>query len=329
MADKPVVLSGIQPSGNLHLGNYIGAIKQWVAHQDEKQNFFCVVDLHAITVPQDPKILNQKIRELSALYIACGIDPDKSVIFVQSHNPDHAQLGWILNCFTGIGQLERMTQYKDKAAKQKQIVSVGLFDYPVLMAADILLYHTDEVPVGDDQKQHIELARDIAQRFNHRYKQQIFTLPKPVIGELGARIMSLQDPLSKMSKSDPNQNGTINLLEDVDTIHKKVMRAVTDSGTEIRFAKDKPALSNLLQIYSELSGKSISQLEQTYAGKGYGIFKKDLAEVVINTIKPIQEKYKEAGDSSNIEQVLDAGAERARKVSSQTLKLVEQTVGLG
>jgi len=227
MDNKPRVFSGIQPSGNLHLGNYIGALKQWQDKQDNRENFFCIVDLHSITVPQDPKILKQKIKELAALYIACGIDPEKSVVFVQSHNPDHAQMGWILNCFTGVGQMERMTQYKDKSSKN-DFVSMGLFDYPVLMAADILLYQTDEVPVGNDQKQHVELTRDIAQRFNNRYNHEIFKLPQPIISQVGARIMSLQDPLSKMSKSDTNENWAINLLDDLDLVTKKIKRAVTD-----------------------------------------------------------------------------------------------------
>ncbi len=323
------MFSGIQPSGDLHIGNYIGAIKQWVERQDERENVFCIVDLHAITVPQDPEVLKRKIRELTALYLACGIDPKKSVVFVQSHNFDHAQLAWILNCFTSVGQLQRMTQYKDKAKKQKDFISAGLFDYPVLMAADILLYDIDEVPVGDDQKQHVELTRDIAERFNGRYGKDILRLPVPVIDRLGARIMSLQDPNSKMSKSDENENGKINLLDDLDVVRQKIKRAVTDSGTEIVMREDKPAMSNLLQIYAELSGRSVGDLEEEYAGVGYGKFKEDLGEVVLAALRPIRERYKEVMDSGEIEKILADGAERAKAVSSKTLKRVESVVGLG
>ena len=326
--DKKRVFSGIQPSGKLHIGNYIGALKQWVARQDDRENYFCIVDLHAITVPQDPKILKHKIRELAALYIACGIDLEKSVMFVQSHNSDHAQLSWILNCFTGMGQLERMTQYKDKAGKQETVLA-GLFDYPVLMAADILLYDIDEVPVGDDQKQHVELTRDIAQRLNSRYGREVLKMPKPVIGELGSRIMSLQDSSNKMSKSDKNEQAAILILDEPDTIMKKVMRAVTDSGTDIRFGDDKPAIRNLLQIYSEMGGISIEELEVKYTGKGYGDFKKDLAEVVVEGLRPIQERYKEVMGSGEIDEILKDGAEKAREVSSKTLRRVMEIVGLG
>jgi tryptophanyl-tRNA synthetase len=325
---KPRVFSGIQPSGDLHLGNYLGAINQWVARQDARENVFCIVDLHAITVPQDPKVLKKKTRELAALYLACGIDPQKSIIFVQSHNPDHAGLAWILNCFTGVGQLERMTQYKDKANKN-EFISAGLFDYPVLMAADILLYDTREVPVGDDQKQHVELTRDIAQRFNHRYKKEIFTLPQPVLGQLGARIMSLQDPNSKMSKSDPGDNSKINLLDDLDLIATKIKRAVTDSGSEIKIAKNKPAISNLLQIFSQLSAQPVKILEKQYAGVGYGRFKQDLAEVVVESLRPIQQKFKAVMESGEIEKILTQGTEKARAVSKKKLAEVERVVGLG
>jgi tryptophanyl-tRNA synthetase len=326
--DKPRVFSGIQPSGELHIGNYIGAIKQWVARQDERENVFCIVDLHAITVPQDPKVLKRKIRELAALYIACGIDPKKSIMFVQSHNPDHAQMGWILNCFTGIGELSRMTQYKDKSGKQ-EFVSAGLYDYPVLQAADILLYNTNEVPIGEDQKQHVELTRDIAQRFNSRYGQEVLVLPEPVLGQLGARIMSLQDPMAKMSKSDMNDISKINMLDDLDKVRKKVRRAVTDSGTEIRVGDDKPAMSNLLQIYTELAGIKVDELEKKYRGVGYGEFKGELAEVVVEALRPIQERFKEVMSSGVIDMILEDGAERARKVSAKKLAEVEKVVGLG
>lgn len=320
------VFSGIKPTGDLHLGNYLGAIKQWVQKQDQRENFFCIVDLHAITVPQDPKILTQKTRQLAALYLACGLDPNQSVIFIQSHNQDHAQLAWILNCFLSMGQLSRMTQFKDKAEKQ-DFVSVGLFDYPALMAADILLYDADEVPVGDDQKQHVELTRDVADRFNSRYQKEIFKLPEPVI--MVGRIKSLQDPGKKMSKSEADYWGTIDLLDQPEVIVKKVKRAVTDSGSEIKSGEDKPALSNLLQIYSELAGKSVEDLEKDYQGQGYADFKKDLAEVIVNALKPIQSKYQNAVGDQKLDQVLAQGLEKAQEFSNQKLAQVQKVVGLG
>lgn len=325
---KKRVFSGIQPSGNLHIGNYIGAIRQWVKHQEDRDNIFCIVDLHAITVPQDPKELRENIREFGALFFACGIDHTKSIVFAQSDNLDHANLGWILNCYAGMGQLERMTQFKDKAQKQEH-VSVGLFDYPVLMAADILLYDTAEVPVGEDQKQHVELTRDLAERFNSKFGQPVFVIPAPVIPEHGARIMSLQDPLSKMSKSDKNPNSRIELLESLDLVVDKIKRAVTDSGSEIRMSDDKPAVSNLLQIFSEFSGKEIVELEREYAGVGYGKFKQDLAEVVVEGLKDIQERYREIREGGKVEQYLQVGAEMAMAISSKKLELVRRVVGLG
>jgi tryptophanyl-tRNA synthetase len=330
---KKRVFSGIQPSGDLHIGNYIGAVKQWVNRQDQGENYFCVVDLHAITVLQDPKILKAKVRELSALYLACGIDAKKSVMFVQSDNPDHASLAWVLNCYAGMGQLERMTQFKEKAGKQEQ-VTVGLFDYPVLMAADILLYDTDEVPVGEDQKQHVELTRDLAERFNSKYESRstnhegILKVPEVVIPEMGARIMSLQDPTGKMSKSDANPNGAIGLLDDLDVVAKKIKRAVTDSGDEIRMGEDKPAISNLLTIFEELSGQSVQEISDAYSGKGYGIFKQAMAEVVVEALRPIQERYREVQASGELDEVLENGAERAREVSGKTLQRVCEAVGL-
>ncbi len=321
------VFSGIQPSGNLHIGNYIGAVKQWIGLQDERENFFCIVDLHAITVPQEAEVLKKKIREIAGIYLASGIDPEKSVIFVQSHNSDHANLAWILNCYAGMGQLERMTQYKDKSGKQ-EMVSVGLFDYPVLMAADILLYDTDEVPVGDDQKQHVELTRDLAERFNSRYGE-IFKIPEPIISLEGARIMSLQDPSSKMSKSDKNESASIYLLEEPDAARRKIMRAVTDSGSEVVYREDKPAISNLLEIYSQLAGRTIGELEQEYEGRGYGDFKRDLTEVVGEFLQSFQSKYREVMESGRVEEVLEAGAVRARGVSSKKLEEVKNVVGLG
>lgn len=324
---KKRVFSGIQPSGNLHIGNYIGAIKQWVKRQEDRENVFCIVDLHAITVPQDPKVLKQKIRELGALYIACGIDPQRSIVFVQSHNPDHASLAWVLNCIAGMGQLERMTQFKDKAQKQ-ELVSVGLFDYPVLMAADILLYDTDEVPVGDDQRQHVELTRDLAERFNSRFGE-VLRLPEVVIEKQGARIMSLQDATSKMSKSDKNPNSRIDLLEDLDLVVQKMKRAVTDSGTEIVMRDDKPAMSNLLQIHSEFSGKAVGDLEKEYVGVGYGKFKQDLAEVMVEGLRPIQTRYRQIQESGEIDMILAEGVRKAREVSGKKLQEAWDAVGLG
>jgi tryptophanyl-tRNA synthetase len=326
---KKTILSGIQPSGNLHIGNYIGAIKQWVAMQDEYDALFCVVDLHAITVPQDPKTLREKVREIAAIYIAAGIDPQKAHIFIQSENYDHPYLAWILNCFTPFGQLERMTQFKDKSAKQQEGTTAGLFDYPVLMAADILLYDAAEVPVGEDQKQHIELTRDVAEKFNSRYGA-VFTVPEPKISKELGRIMSLQDPVSKMSKSDDNANGSIFLLDTPDEVREKIKRAVTDSGSEIVHREDKPALSNLLSIYSSVTDLSIEELEKKYAGVGYGQFKQDLAEAVASFLQPFQEKYKNLMDNpGELDKILDDGAEYARAKSSEVVRKVISAVGLG
>ncbi|OQX50821.1 tryptophan--tRNA ligase [candidate division CPR3 bacterium 4484_211] len=326
---KPAVFSGVAPSGSLHIGNYIGAIRHWVEFQDKEDNIFCVVDLHAITTPQDPRKLKEKIYEVAALYLACGINPDKSKIFVQSHNPDHAQLAWILNCVTPIGWMRRMTQFKDKSQKQKEIVSMGLFDYPVLMAADILLYQTNEVPVGEDQKQHVEITRDIARRFNSRFGEA-FTIPKAVIDTTGARIMSLQNPLAKMSKSDPNPDGSIFLLDDADAVQHKIRIAVTDSGKEVKASENKPALKNLLTIYSVLGNESVEALEERYQGVGYREFKADLAEVVIEFLRPIQKKYREIWESRGyLDDVLRRGLEMVRPVSHETLARVRELVGLG
>ncbi len=330
---RKTVFSGVQPSGNLHIGNYIGAIKQWVELQNKGDKYkfiFCIVDLHAITVPQDPRVLRQKNLELAALYIACGIDPKKSKIFIQSENPDHPYLAWIFDCITPFGWMKRMTQFKEKSEKQKERASVGLFNYPALMAADILLYDTDLVPVGEDQIQHIELTRDIASRFNRLYGE-VFRLPKAIIDKQAARIMSLQNPLKKMSKSDENEKSRINLLDDPDTIVIKIKRAVTDSGKEIIYdSKNKPAISNLLVIYSRLSGKSIKQLEAEYQGVGYAKFKEDLAEVVVETLKPIRKKYDELmRERSYLENVLNEGREFARETSSKKIKQVKEALGLG
>jgi tryptophanyl-tRNA synthetase len=326
---KKTIFSGIQPSGNLHLGNYIGAIKQWVSMQDEYEAIFCVVDLHAITVPQDSKVLREKIREIAAIYIAAGIDPQKSHIFIQSENPDHPYLSWVLNCFTPFGQLERMTQFKDKSLKQKDATTAGLFDYPVLMAADILLYDTDEVPVGEDQKQHIELTRDVAEKFNSRYGET-FTIPEPKISKETGRIMSLQDPTSKMSKSDNDANGAIFLLDTPEVVREKVKRAVTDSGSEVVYSEDKPAISNLLSIYTSVTNLTIPELEEKYSGVGYGQFKSDLAEAVIEFLTPFQEKYTALMQNPNeLDEILDSGVEYARSKSSSIVLKINQAVGLG
>jgi tryptophanyl-tRNA synthetase len=322
------IFSGIQPSGTITLGNYIGALKQFVELQDEYNCYFCIVDQHAITVPQDRLELRKNIRSLAALYLAVGIDPNKATLFIQSEVPAHAQAGWILQCISYIGELERMTQFKDKSAG-KEAVSAGLLTYPPLMAADILLYGTDLVPVGEDQKQHLELTRDLAERFNKRYNE-IFTIPEVRIPKVGARIMSLQDPMKKMSKSDPNQKAFITLLDEPKQIEKKIKSAVTDSEGVVRYDKEnKPGISNLLSIYSILADTPIEELERKYEGKGYGEFKADLAEVVVNALTPIQERYYELIDSEELDDILDQGAEKANKVANKMLKKIENAIGLG
>lgn len=323
------VFSGIQPSGDLHLGNYLGALKRWVDEQGDKENIFCIVDLHAITVPQDPKELRKKIRELAAIYFAAGIDPKKSTVFVQSDISAHAELGWILNCFTPVGWMNKMTQFKDKAGNQQESVSVGLYDYPVLMAADILLYQADEVPVGEDQKQHVEITRDIAERFNSNYGQ-ILKLPEPKISKVAARVMSLDDPTKKMSKSNPNPNGRINLLDTPDSIRSKIMKATTDSEGIVKFDESRAGVFNLLEIYQTITGESKEAIEAKFEGKGYGDFKKDLAEVVVEGLRPLQEKYKELmKNPETIEEMLKEGANKLRPIAQETLKTVKDKVGLG
>lgn len=326
---KKRVFSGIQPTGNIHIGNYLGAISQWVKSQDEYDNIFCVVDLHAITVPQDPKVLKAKSREVAGLLLAAGIDPKRSILFVQSHISAHAELAWILNCFTPMGWMQRMTQFKEKSQKQKEQVSVGLFDYPALMAADILLYHTEVVPVGEDQKQHVELARDIAQRFNSIYGET-FVLPEPIIPVVGARIMGLDDPTKKMSKSEEVANHAINLLDSPDIIRSKLMRATTDSLREIRFDENRPGVYNLLVIYELFSGKSRKEIEAHFAGKGYSDLKKETGEVVVEGLKPLQKRYQElTADPTYIDSLLTESANRARPIAEKTLALVKERVGLG
>lgn len=330
-SNKQRVLSGIQPSGNLTIGNYLGALSQWVQEQHRYESYFCVVDMHAITVPQDPVALRAKTREVAALYIASGIDPDLATIFVQSHVPAHAELAWILNCFAPIGWLNRMTQFKDKAAKQQaDSVSTGLFAYPVLMAADILLYQAHVVPVGDDQRQHLELARDVAQRFNFMFGDT-FVVPEPMIRDSGARIMGLDEPTKKMSKSEvDSQYHAVYLLDDLKAAHKKIMRAKTDSFGEIQFSDDpeRAGVNNLLQIYAAISGQTSDGIEAHFAGKGYGALKSEVADLVVEMLKPIQERYRNLTDDlTYLDGVLARGAQKADEFASRTLRLVKDRVG--
>ncbi len=322
------IFSGIQPSGTLTIGNYLGAMRHFVPLQDNHQCYFCIVDEHAITVPQDRLKLRQNIRSLAALYLASGIDPDKATLFIQSEVPAHTQLSWILQSISYIGELERMTQFKDKSTG-KDAVSAGLLTYPPLMAADILLYNTDLVPVGEDQKQHLELTRNLAQRFNNKHND-IFTLPEISIPEVGARIMSLQEPTKKMSKSDVNEKGFISMLDDPKKIEKKVKSAVTDSEGIVKYDKEnKPGVSNLLTIYSSCTGESIKTLEEKYSGKGYGAFKQGVAEAVIGVLQPIQEKYNALIDSEELDDILDNGAAKAAITANKTLAKAKKAVGLG
>ncbi|GBK64784.1 tryptophan--tRNA ligase [Paenibacillus macerans] len=320
------VLSGIQPSGKLTLGNYIGAIKNFVTLQDDYACNFMVVDLHAITVPQEPAALTEQSEAVAALYIAAGIDPNKANVYLQSHVMQHAQLGWLLTTLTSMGELERMTQFKDKSAG-KESVGAGLFVYPALMAADILVYNADLVPVGEDQKQHLELTRDLAGRFNHRYGDY-FTIPEPYIPEVGARIMSLDDASIKMSKSNPNPGSYIALLDEPDVIRKKISRATTDSGREVKFdPENKPEVSNLITIYSQCAGLTIEEVEKRYEGQMYGPFKKDLAEAVVSVIEPLQQRYREIRESGELRQILRQGAERASEMAEKTLQDVQRLMG--
>lgn len=328
---KPIVLSGAQPSGELTIGNYLGALRQWVAMQDNFQSYFMLVDLHAITVRQDPELLRNACLDGLALYLACGIDPDKSDIFIQSHVPEHSQLGWILNCYTQMGELNRMTQFKDKSQKHANNINSGLFTYPVLMAADILLYQADQVPVGNDQKQHLELSRDIATRFNNLHGD-VFKIPEPQIPKVGARIMSLQEPEKKMSKSDENPNNIIGLLEEPKKIAKKIKRAVTDSDEQARIyfsPEEKPGVSNLLTLLSCTTGKSIESLIPEYEGKMYGHLKTDVADAVVSFIEPMQKRFHEIrADQAYLDDVMKRGAAGASERASQTLKAVYNAIGL-
>ncbi len=370
---KKRIFSGAQPTGQLHIGNYLGALKNWVALQDEYEAFYCIVNLHAITLPQDPKTLRQKTLDLARIYLAAGVDPEKSTIFVQSDVPEHAELTWILSCIARMGELERMTQFKDKVSnkfstsgresrshstaggfsrsgsgsqsragsvsgrdsvgfseagshRSVERAGVGLFTYPILMASDILLYQTDLVPVGQDQKQHLELTRDLAERFNRDFGET-FVVPEPFIPPVGANILSLQDPTKKMSKSDENPNSSIFLLDDADTITKKFKKAVTDSGTEINFEPDRPAIRNLLTIYQLLTDKTADECTVHFEGKGYGHFKTELAEATVEFLRPFQERVKDYDDAS-LKSILKAGAEKARSIASKTLRDVYQRVGI-
>jgi len=322
------IFSGVQPSGNLTIGNYLGALKQFVELQHEAEAFYCVVDLHALTVPQDPEELRKASRSIAQLYLACGVDPAKATIFIQSHVRQHAELGWLLQCASYIGELNRMTQYKDKS-EGKANVQVGLFTYPVLMAADILLYDTTHVPVGDDQKQHIELTRDIAERFNKRYEKDVFVIPEPNIQSFGARIMALDNPTKKMSKSAENEASRIAILESPDVFKKKIMRAVTDTENEIRFDWDnKPGVSNLLTIYSLFADIPVDTLVERYQGRGYGDLKKDLVEVMSEKLGAIQQRYRELDDPAQLDRILRDSAEKAAAEAEKVLLRVKEAMGL-
>lgn len=326
---KPTVFSGIQPTGIIHVGNYLGAIRTWVESQARYDNIFSIVDLHAITVRQDPVVLKEKIRETAGILFAAGIDPGLSAVFVQSRVSAHAELAWILNCFIPMGSMRRMTQFKEKAAGQREQVSVGLFDYSALMAADVLLYQADFVPVGEDQRQHVELMRDVAQRFNSVYGET-FTVPQPLIPEKGARIMGLDDPLKKMSKSEENKKNAIGLLDAPDDIRSKIMSATTDSLREVRFDEDRPGIYNILVLYELFSRAERAGIEERFAGKGYAVLKKELSELIIETLKPLQSRYRELrADPALIENLLTEGTERIRARAEKTLATVKEKIGLG
>ena len=325
--DKKVLFSGMQATGCLTLGNYLGALKNWLTLSEQYECFYSVVDLHSITVRQDPTEFRQKAKNLLALYIAAGLDPEKNCIYYQSHVSGHAELAWILNCFTYMGELNRITQFKDKSAKHADNINAGLFTYPVLMAADILLYQTDVVPVGIDQLQHLELTRDIAQRFNAIYGD-VFTIPEPYIGKTGAKIMSLQDPLKKMSKSDENPNASIYLTDDRDTIIRKFKRAVTDSEAKILHREEQPGVSNLIEIYSACTGKSFEEVEKEFDGKGYGDFKLAVGETVADMLTPLQTRHAEIlKDKAYLDGIVKNNAEKAQYYANKTLRKVQKKVG--
>jgi len=323
------VFSGIQPSGTSHLGTYLGALKNWVTVQEEYESYFCIVDLHALTVPQDPKVLQSNVREMAAIFVAVGLDPGTSIIFRQSRVSEHTELGWLLNCVARVGELSRMTQFKDKSQKGgAESASVGLYAYPVLQAADILLYNAHLVPVGEDQRQHLELTRVLARRFNGLYGET-FVAPEPMILQTGARVMALDEPTQKMSKGSPTPGGYVSLLDEPDAIRRKIRRAKTDSGSEVVASTEKPAINNLLGIYAGLTDRAIPELEDQYRGKGYGDFKKDLAEVVVESLTPIRERTLELlDDPKELDGILEAGAERAREVARSTLHDAWARLGL-
>lgn len=323
---KRRIFSGAQPTGSLHIGNYLGALRNWVDLQSEYESFYCIVNLHAITLPQDPATLRQKTLDLARIYLAAGIDPEVSTIFIQSDVSEHAELAWVLSSIARMGELERMTQFKDKGKGNRERAGVGLFTYPILMAADILLYQTHLVPVGKDQKQHLELSRDLAERFNRDFGAA-FVVPEPFIPPVGANILSLQDPAKKMSKSDDNPNASIFLLDDPDSIAKKIKRAVTDSGTTIVFDESRPAIHNLLTIYHLMTGRSANEIEVHFQGKGYGHLKTELAEAVIEFMKPFQDRVKDF-DDAHLNEILKRGAEKARVIARATLDDVYSKMGV-
>lgn len=326
--DKKVMYSAMQSTGTLTLGNYLGALNNWVKLSEEYETFYAIADLHSLTVRQNPADLRKAAKDLYTLYVAAGLDPEKNCIYYQSHVSAHAELAWILNCYTYMGELNRMTQYKDKSAKHADNINAGLFTYPVLMAADILLYQSELVPVGADQKQHLEIARDIANRFNNAYSPT-FVVPEPYIGESTAKIMSLQDPTKKMSKSDENPNASILLMDDPDTIIRKFKRAVTDSDTEIRYSDDKPGIKNLIDIYSSVTGKTVEEVEKEFDGKGYGDFKLAVGEAVADKLKPLQDRFYELQkDKAYIDKVVKENDEKAAYFANKTLRKVKKKVGL-
>lgn len=328
MADeKKTIFSGMQPSGLITLGNYLGALNNWTKLQDDYNCLYCIVDMHAITVRQDPAKLRKQARDLLTQYIAVGLDPEKNIIYYQSHVPQHAELGWILNCYTYMGELNRMTQFKDKSQKHADNINAGLFTYPVLMAADILLYQADLVPVGEDQRQHLELTRDIAGRFNSIYGDT-FKIPEGYIGKVGARIMALQEPTKKMSKSDENKNNTIAIMDDPAVIMNKIKRAVTDSENQVRFSEDKPGISNLLNIYCATTGSTMADAEKEFENVGYGTFKTAVGEAVVANLEPIQAKVKELEKNKDyIESIIKINSERASHLADRTLRKVHKKIG--
>ena len=327
IGERKVLFSGMQATGNLTLGNYLGALKNWVNLSDDYECYYSVVDMHSITVRQDPAELRRRARALLTLYIAAGLDPEKSVIYYQSHVSAHAELAWILNCYTYMGELSRMTQFKDKSAKHADNINAGLFTYPVLMAADILLYQADLVPVGADQMQHLELTRDIAQRFNAIYGD-VFTVPEAYIGKVGTRVMSLQDPSKKMSKSDENPNASIYLMDDADTIRRKCKRAVTDMEAQVRYRDEQTGIKNLIDIYSACTGKAPEEVEREFDQKGYGEFKEAVGEAVVCVLTPLQTRFKELEkDKAYIDSVIKNNAERAGATAVKTLRKVQKKVG--